>query len=369
MKSNLLLCFLVLIILTACNDKTFTEEPIPTGFTEYNCFPWANFKEWKSEDSPYGLFDVYFVSRRNGWVLMKKDSILNTTNGGKTWTKNYIETIDPGLNYDNYHFICVYFIDDFNGWVGASSNRLYHSTDRGVHWSKTLLFYNVVEGGIYNIQFTDNQTGWATLSDEKNTKYLIKTTDAGATWQIVNSSEVTGYSSLTFVDKNIAYCFGDYSNNNMKFGAIYKTTDEGISWEKVFSDSSVTFNKIFFINPNTGWALTKSNKFFKTTDGGETWYIQYFNNNSQIINFTFSDELNGWLVTGLPIEITGDSKYYLIYHTDNGGNTWLPLNYWVALDEPNGIVHFHDLFFFDKDEGFISGSKGVILHTTTGGKQ
>ncbi|OGU15755.1 MAG: hypothetical protein A2X61_02375 [Ignavibacteria bacterium GWB2_35_12] len=368
MKSILLFCVFILIILSACKDNTFIEEPIPVGFSEYICYPGSNPKIWAHDCNLYCLYNIFFIDKKHGWILNENDSILRTTDGGKSWEKYFIEHSETSGYTFKGHFNTLYFKDTLNGWVGDANNGLYKTTDGGKSWTKKVLFTEQMDRGIYDIQFTDEMTGWATIKNGSSDDAIIKTTDGGNNWEINLTDFEDGIDDLHFTNKTTAF-FQTFHRISQKTNSrIYKTTDEGKTWFEVFKDTTIALYQSFFLDENNAWIKTDEYKFLRTSDGGFNWFYQNYNSERYISNFTFVDENHGWGISSLPNYLYGGTKYHLISFTEDGGINWLPLNYWVSLSEPNGIVHFHDLFFFDKNEGFISGSKGVILHTTTGGK-
>ncbi|ODG99863.1 hypothetical protein A4S05_36050 [Nostoc sp. KVJ20] len=76
---------------------------------------------------------------------------------------------------------------------------------------------------------------------------------------------------------------------------------------------------IWFIDPMVGWAVNSNGQIIKTTDGGDTWKIQF---QTPIVNrrpiylrcVGFSTPLNGWVGTV--------SKEQRLYHTTDAGETW-----------------------------------------------
>ena len=364
----ILISFVILIlILSACKDNTVTEETLPLGFTSYNCYPGANPNIWAHDCNDYCLYGIYFIDRKHGWILVGNDSILRTTDGGKNWEKYFVEHSEShGYTFIG-HFRSLYFRDTLNGLVGDANNGLFITSDGGCSWSKKVLFSEQMGRAINIIQFTDELTGWATLTYWGSDDVIIKTTDGGNNWEINLSDIEDGIDNLHFINKSTAFFKTFNRISNKTNSCIYKTSDEGKTWNVILKDT-IAFYQLYFLNENYAWIRTDDYKFLRTTDGGLNWFYQNYNSERYISKLTFVDETHGWGISSLPNVLFGGTEYHLISYTEDGGINWLPLNYWVSLWEPNGIVHFHDLFFFDKNEGFISGSKGVILHTTTGGK-
>ena len=69
---------------------------------------------------------------------------------------------------------------------------------------------------------------------------------------------------------------------------------------------------------------------------------------------------NGWVVGGWKDVEMGGWLAGIIYHTSDGGNTWV---------QQNGISNRYlaSLHFTDANNGWAVGAGGAILHTTNGG--
>jgi hypothetical protein len=105
-----------------------------------------------------------------------------------------------------------------------------------------------------------------------------------------------------------------------------------------------------------GWAVGWSGEIFVTTNGGNSWDLQYKNGHSQFVDVAFTDLNTGWAVASH----FNDT----IWMTTNGGTTWqtnvLPYKtFWRG-------VSFHS-----PDTGWVSGGSagfGIILRTNNGGQ-
>ena len=81
--------------------------------------------------------------------------------------------------------------------------------------------------------------------------------------------KISGYESLNsvcFVSTNIGYAVG-------LDGVILKTTDAGITWNKVQTSTLNALNKLRFINSNVGFAVGENGTILKTIDGGDNWVV------------------------------------------------------------------------------------------------
>src|SRR6266851_956226 len=200
-----------------------------------------------------GLDAVSFVDAKTGWAGFTGIDglyyILNTTDGGDTWTPQLIgRTSDLGLH-------AVVFVDANTGWaVGGQPTAPFmgvvvHTTDGGATWTPQ-------DSGtpypLLGVCFVDANTGWAV-----GYQTIVHTTDGGATWQ----RQPGGYGFLLgifFVDANTGWAVGP---------GILHTSDGGATWISQFGLFGIT--GVSFVDANTGWAVGYRGTILHTTTGSE----------------------------------------------------------------------------------------------------
>lgn len=171
---------------------------------------------------------------------------------------------------------------------------------------------------------------------------ILKTTDGGSSWDIIQSGTKAILRSLCFIDNNSGWIVGDS-------GIVLKTTDNGDNWTR-YSVGSFIYSlwSVHFIDNNNGWAVSGTGKIFKTTNGGINWAMSSFGSN-QFRDVFFSDSRNGWIC----------GHFGSILKTTNGGANWTPYSV-------SAIHDFYSLFFIDSLKGWACGT-GAIITTTNGG--
>ena len=92
---------------------------------------------------------------------------------------------------------------------------------------------------------------------------IVKTEDAGQSWENIYSGVVEDLHDITFIDQQTGFTVGD-------FGRILKTDDGGMTWRKTNSGTQEDVLTIEFINNREGWVGTENGLRY-TTDAGETW--------------------------------------------------------------------------------------------------
>jgi photosystem II stability/assembly factor-like uncharacterized protein len=265
-----------------------------------------NWNGWMYQD-PYPtsntLLAVKFVTPQKGWVAGEAGTILYTEDGGDTW-----EAQESGTEQ---FLSSIFFVNEKTGWAVGEMGIVIHTNDGGKSWAtqaQTELFF-------LKVLFVNEQEGWAATHE-----------------------------------------------------GIHHTTDGGKKWARRDTEITGTSANIFFINPKTGWVLA-GGAVYSTMDGGEKWNksalprsdYPVFGAPGSVVSAPdmggergdvyFTDDRNGWAVVG----------FGLIFHTNDGGKTWVnqlhtgPLSYGLSR-----------LAFIDQRRGCAGGSS--LLCTEDGGK-
>lgn len=172
-------------------------------------------------------------------------------------------------------------------------------------------------------------------------------------WQYVTTPVTAHMNDIIFSDTLNGWAV---HNSN---GAL-RTTNGGFTWDSIsFNDTSfyTTYNGTYFINSNTGWAVGGSVQVRKTTNGGVSWFKQNSVAVAGVLNSIYFFDEN----TGIAIGRKTASFNSFMQRTTNGGTNWTEI---VATTASNNELH--DQFWFDANNGWISG-RDVLLKTTNGG--
>ncbi len=172
-------------------------------------------------------------------------------------------------------------------------------------------------------------------------------------WQYVTTPTNSNIEEIVFADTSSGWAV--HTSN----GAL-RTTDGGFTWIYIsFQDTTFTtsYRGIHFINNNTGWAVGGSVQIRKTTNGGIDWFKQTSVAVAGVLNSVYFFNEN----TGIAIGRKTGSYNSFIERTTNGGTNWTEI---VATTSSNNELH--DQFWFDANNGWISG-RDVLLKTTNSG--
>ena len=162
----------------------------------------------------------------------------------------------------------VYFVDANNGYVVGDFGTILKTTNAGNTWQYQTS--GTVEN-LHSVRFTDANNGYTV--GQCNT--ILKTTNAGNTW-----THITGpgnaLKSVYFVNSTIGYAVGGA-------GTIEKTTNAGIAWTSLSSGTTQQLESVYFCNANNGFVVGWNGTILKTIDGGVGIEERKIINNNQII--------------------------------------------------------------------------------------
>ncbi len=332
----------------------------------------------RSIETDKNLRAIYFVDTMTGWAAGDAGAVYRTTDGGRNW-KPLLSGAAANINF-------IYFADWNHGWMLGESggkmgdesetgNTLLITTNGGRTWTRKPL------PNVTSLYFTDLKTGWAVGRNST----LLKTTDGGLEWNKVESIEKLigspiessnynfGFSDVSFTDADNGWVIGNfYGRARNDIGGIFKTSDGGVTWKRVpvtiqtQNDTgrftSGLLHSIHFTDSNagsvTGEMYDGDGRFFfalHTRNGGLTWN-QLRTPSRATHNSQFLDPANGWTAAFAPREGGAEAVVYdtTLMRTDNGGMSWR--NDFIARGR-----RIRGVFFLSPNKGWAVGDRGMIL--------
>lgn len=257
---------------------------------------------------------IHFLSPDLGWAVGADSGgdgiVIKTTDGGSTWafsriTYNEIPTT-------------VFFTDADNGWIGGATpppgeeeglggpSALLATTDGGHTWQTS---YNIPVS-IYRIFFVDKNTGWA--SGSKGMMY--NTSDGGRSWDTQRTEletsdgpmDLTGEGAKRFAMRGVQFVdkdngFASATATEEQTGRLIVTSNGGAAWRRVWIVTGAGVRDAFFLNAKEGWAITDSGQYiYHTVDGGTTWLSEprLFEQDVSPSRLAGTDASHLWLVGG-----------------------------------------------------------------------
>jgi photosystem II stability/assembly factor-like uncharacterized protein len=257
---------------------------------------------------------------------------VRTSNGGQNWTETVIERPDMNISRIN----ALHFINETTGWLaGATAKRepvVLKTSDAGNTWEVTKVNFKQLPTSIF---FNNENTGWMTglqllnaneeIDDEQiGPSDLLVTNDGGKTWQAQRRVPV-GLTDIQFLDQSTGWLVGQR-------GSIYKTTDGGRTWNSQKSE----------LEPGEGSAVDLVGEGSKK-----------FNMSA----VSFSDANNGYAVA-----INDDRDEGRVLGTSNSGTAWSK----KLMSQEEG---YRDIFCLNADEAWMAPTYNrYIYYTANGGR-
>lgn len=227
-------------------------------------------ENWEIRKAPtegWPLEAISFADQKNGWAVGSYGPIIHTSDGGQTW-----ERLKPPADYP---LNVVHFVSPVIGYVAGRKEVFDRAT-------QTSTF------GVIILKTTDGGQSWRTCYEDNNTatvwqiaalsektvvavmdgKYLLRTEDAGATWQAVTSQIKAGFLSVAFTAEGKGWAVGEK-------GALYHSLDQAKTWQKITKLPEVLLKRdwwsIGFAADKRGLIVGNGGAVALTKDGGLTW--------------------------------------------------------------------------------------------------
>ena len=280
------------------------------------------------------LQDVGFTGDpSHGWLVGSNATILETTDGGKSWQEKKLE-----LGEQNYRFTSVSFKGD-EGWITGEPSILLHSTDGGATWSRIPLSEKL-PGAPNTIVALGPQS--AEMSTTVGAIYQTK--DGGKTWKAMVEEAVGVVRNISRSDD------GKYVAVSAR-GNFYSTWEPGQNaWVAHNRNSSKRLQNMGFGQDGRLWMLARGGLLqFSSTEDPEAWdkpITPEFSTSWGLLDVAYRTPEEIWLAGG-----SGNLLVSL-----DGGKTWQKDR---EIEEvPSNL---YKIVFLTPEQGFIIGQKGVLL--------
>jgi len=266
----------------------------------------------QQSNSTSDLVDIFLLDEQRGWALESVryedtstwygTTILRTTDGGSTWTR------DVPLGIGKY-YNRIAFADSARGWLCGAYGDLLLTTNGGAEWlpasvdSGFRIFWPML-----NIRFFSRNYGYVMGGTWDLIGLLWKTTDGGQEWTVHDVSPEPVY-DLHFQDSlHIVGMVGD-----LDYGvSTIRTSDGGEHWSYRFLGMLGLPTALSFRTPAEGWApLGFAGTLLFTQDSGDTWTTIATPRGTPVCDLVFTDSVTGFAV--------GDSGIVLKYVSPSTG--------------------------------------------------
>jgi len=285
--------------------------------------------------SPDTPIDMTFsdVDPKHGWIVGTNASLLETTDGGKTWRARALN-----VGETNYRFVSVSFYGN-EGWIAGKPALLLHSEDAGKSWSR--------------IGLSSKLPGDPTLIKALGDGIAEMATDIGAIYRTEDRAQ-TWHALVTQAVGTVRNLFrnpdGRYIAVSAK-GNFYSTWSPGdAAWMQHNRNSSRRVNNMGYTPDGRIWMLNRGGQLqFTNSSSTEDWgkpIVPKAAEGYGLLDLSFQDQDHIWVAGG---------SSHLIYSED-GGKTWQR-----DTSTDSAGANFYRIYFFDHDRGFILGQSGLLL--------
>ncbi|NES05659.1 MAG: photosynthesis system II assembly factor Ycf48 [Okeania sp. SIO2F4] len=279
------------------------------------------------------LFDIGFTDDSDhGWIVGGDTTLLETTDGGKTWEPKTID-LEEKVRLTSVSF------NGNEGWIVGQPSLLLHTDDGGESWSTIPLSSKLPGAPNTIIALGPNSAEMTT-----DVGAIYRTKDGGQNWR-AQVEDAVG------VVRNISRSSdGKYIAVSAK-GNFYSTWEPGqTSWTPHNRQNSRRLENMGFGDDGRLWLLARGGQLrFSDPENLEEW--------GEAINPEYA---TSWGLLDLAyrtpdeIWISGGSGNLL--RSTDGGQTWEK-----DLDVENVPENFYNIVFINSETGFILGQRGTML--------
>lgn len=281
------------------------------------------------------LQDLAFTDdSQHGWLVGSNATLLETLDGGATWTSRSLPLED-----DRSRFVSVSFQGQ-EGWLVGQPSLLFHTMDGGEHWARIYLS-DQLPGSPLLI------TALAPQSAEMVTDIaaIYRTEDGGQTWKALVQDALGTVRNITRSPD------GRYVAVSA-LGNFYSTWTPGLNaWVGHQRTSSRRVQNMGFeAEGDRLWMLARGGQVqFTQSEDEEDWgesIVPEFSTSWGLLDLAYRTPDEIW--------IAGGSGNLLV--SSDGGTTWMKDR---AVE--NTPSNFYRIIFNTPNQGFILGQRGVLL--------
>jgi photosystem II stability/assembly factor-like uncharacterized protein len=325
-----ILFLLCVLILAGCSKTTTPVDdhqykgwvvgPAESGYgtilsTTNDGLTWSR-QGSQSQAAGVDLFDIHGLDQNNVWavggIYKGYGLILHSIDGGANWNRQGTAAQIP-----NVRLFGVHAIDNLNIWAAGENSVLLNSRDGGSTWTSLVLptipltrFSAITSFGTNSIWAVGSAPDTAT-SDTVG--MILHSSDGGTTWarQGIGYSFPRKFFDASAGSDSIVFLSGS--------NAVYKTVNGGTNWEQVLTVNDRNMNGICAVDVENIWSVGDGDGIFHSTNGGSSWdTIQPSIKGYRMMGVTVAEVNRIWIVGSLSF---GTGKGTILY-SRNAGNTW-----------------------------------------------
>jgi photosystem II stability/assembly factor-like uncharacterized protein len=317
---------------------------------------------WIKQICPTNTFlkKCVFADSLYGWAIGDSGIIINTANGGNTWSVQYRKS--------DHYFRDIFFLNKYSGWAVAWINDqvnygsvIYKTTNSGINWN----YQNFPDSNVYMncIYFLNPNKGFLGCAGYFSSIFF--TTDAGNNWLPCNvdSSFFSNFpvNTIDFYNSNTGFALGGYYDIS---GIIWRTTNGGLSWNEK-SVGPEPMNGIAYLDSVnylvSGGDYEYGASILKTSNAGNNWEYIPLNEFGIGYNISLRTTTEGYIPLGFS---------RTVLKSTNRGNNWIPfafpdsasIYYICFVNSRNGWGVGYDgaVYKYDPNPSYIHNLSSVI---------
>jgi photosystem II stability/assembly factor-like uncharacterized protein len=201
-----------------------------------------------------GLAGITFLTPDIGITVGGKGEIMRSTDGGQSWYPEYVTHYQTLWGITKISYSTAIAVGD--------SGIILESTNRGISWFR---LPSSTSNNLKAVAFINSTVGYA-IGDRQT---IIKTTDAGLSWIKMPVAIDTGMTlrGVAILNPDTVICVGG--------SYTIRTSNGGATWQVVDSSSYYSLNSTAFFDSDTGIAVGASGLELRTTNSGLNWNASY----------------------------------------------------------------------------------------------
>ncbi len=196
------------------------------------------------------LMGVTFAFADTGWIVGSSGAILRTNNWGATWSKQ---------NPTSFALRGVSFAGTRRGWAVGDNGTILGTVDRGLSWTlESPVTAQSLRAVKRRSEFVALAAGLQGVTP--------RTSDVAnlPVWSLQNSGATNQLGGVACPGDSLCFAVGFDGS-----GLVLRTDDAGATWQSQAVPATNPLNAVFFVDALRGWAVGDNGRIVHTGSGGK----------------------------------------------------------------------------------------------------